>query len=138
VLFAIPVRSALLCPAIEADLIAQVREAGVVDVIANVAGETRHRDTDDVHVEPAVEKIRDGLQLLLGSDIFRPADTAETPNTDAPLARSAPLAREYKGAASTPRARPAEDCAEATHAWVGAGLQAWGRFEGDEPTSVSE
>lgn len=133
VLFAVPVRSPLLCPAIEADLISQVREAGVVDVIANVAAEARHRAADDVHVEPAVEKIRDGLQLLLGSDIFSPADVSEAQNTDAPLARSTPLAREYKGAASDPRPRTPDDPAEATHAWVGAGLQAWGRFEGDEP-----
>jgi hypothetical protein len=133
VLFAVPIASPLLCPAIEAELIGQVTEAGVVDVIANQAAEHRHRGADDVHVEPAVEKIRDGLQLLLGSDIFTPADVAEPESTDAPIARSAPLAREYKGAASNPRARTPDDPSNATHAWVSAGIHAWGRFLGEEP-----
>lgn len=133
VLFAVPIASPLLCPAIEAELIGQVTEAGQVDVIANVTAENRHRGVDDVHVEPAVEKIRNGLQLLLGSDIFTPVDVAEPQSTDAPIARSAPLAREYKGAASEPRSRSSEDPVEATHAWVGAGIPAWGHFEGEEP-----
>src|SRR4051812_30723814 len=42
-LFAVPMASPLLCPAVESELIGQVSEAGVVDVIANVATETRHR-----------------------------------------------------------------------------------------------
>jgi hypothetical protein len=133
VLFAVPIANPLLCPAIEAELIGQVAEAGVVDVIANVATETRHRGTEDVHVEPAVEKIREGLQLLLGSDIFTASDVAEPQSTDAPIARSAPLAREYKGAAADSRPRTPQDPVEATHGWVGAGLSAWGRFEDDEP-----
>jgi hypothetical protein len=133
VLFAVPIHNSLLCQAVESELIGQVNEAGVVDVIANLAQEARHRGSDDVHVEPAVEKIRDSLQLLLGSDIFTPADVAEPNATDAPLSRSAPLAREYKAAASEPRSRQPEDPPAATHAWVGAGLTAWGRFEGPEP-----
>jgi hypothetical protein len=133
VLFAVPVASPLLCSAIEAELIGQVNEAGVVDVIANVAAENRHRGVDDVHVEPAVEKIRDGLQLLLGSDIFTPADIADPQTTDAPISRSAPLARQYKGQASQPRPRKADDLPQATHSYAGAGARAWGRFEADEP-----
>ena len=133
VLFAVPVASPLLCPAIEAELIGQVTEASVVDVIANVAAPSRHRGADDVHVEPAVEKIRDGLQLVLGSDIFTPTDVADPHTTDAPIARMAPLAREYRGQASEPRSRTAGDPPQATHSYVGAGAQGWGRFEGDDP-----
>jgi hypothetical protein len=133
VLFAVPVASPLLCPAIEAELIGQVTEASVVDVIANQAAERRHRDASDVHVEPAVEKIRDGLQLVLGSDIFTSADIVDPQTTDAPIARMAPLAREYRGQASEPRPRAASDPAEATHSYTGAGAPAWGRFEGDDP-----
>lgn len=133
VLFAVPVASPLLCPAIEAELIGQVTEAGVVDVIANVAAENRHRGGDDVHVEPAVEKIRDGLQLVLGNDIFTSTDVADPQTTDAPIPRMAPLAREYKGRASEPRSRTTDDPPQATHGYVGAGAQAWGRFEADDP-----
>jgi hypothetical protein len=133
VLFAVPVASPLVCPAIEAELIGQVTEAGVVDVIANRAAEARHRGADDVHVEPAVEKIRDGLQLVLGSDIFTPADLADPQITDPPIPRAAPLERQYKGRASEPRARTASDHPEATHSYVGAGAHAWGRFEAEEP-----
>jgi hypothetical protein len=93
VLFAVPVASSLLCPAIEAELIGQDTEAGVVDVIANEATETRHRGADDVHVEPAVDKIRDGLQLVLGSDIFTPDDDSEPQTTDPPIARMAASSR---------------------------------------------
>jgi hypothetical protein len=133
VLFAVPVSSPLLCPAIEAELIGQVTEAGVVDVIANHAKERRHRDVGDVHIEPAVEKIRDGLQLVLGSDIFTPVDIANPKTTDAPIARMAPLAREYRGQAAEPRPRAAGDPVEATHGYAGAGAAAWGRFEADDP-----
>jgi hypothetical protein len=132
-LFAVPVEHALLCSAIEAELIWQLQEADVVDVIANVADENRHRAADDVHVEPAVEKIRDGLQLVLGSDIFTAADGDETGHTDPPIIRLPALAREYRGAAKTPRPRTASDPAEATHAYVGAEVEAWGRFEADDP-----
>jgi hypothetical protein len=132
VLFAVPVAS-ILCPAIEAELIGQVTEAGVVDVIANVAAESRHRGADDVHVEPAVEKIRDGLQLVLGSDIFTPTDVVDPHTTDDPIARMAPLAREYRGQAAEPRLRTAADPPEATHSYVGAGAEAWGLFVGDDP-----
>jgi hypothetical protein len=132
-LFAVPIPRPLLCPAIEAELIGEVSEAAVVDVIANQASESRHRGADDAHVEPAVEKIKEGLQLVLGNDIFTPIDTTETSTTDDPIARTPPLARVYKGGASEPRPRTSNDPAPATHAYVGAGTEAWGRFEGDEP-----
>lgn len=48
-------------------MIGAVTEADVVDVIANQTPEARHRGTDDVHIEPAVDKIRDGLALVLGT-----------------------------------------------------------------------
>lgn len=133
VLFAVPVASALLCPAIEAELIGQVAEAGVVDVIANETAERRHRDAEDVHVEPAVEKIRDGLQLVLGSDIFTSGDIVDRQTTDPPLARMVPLAREYRGRAADPRPRTGSDPSDATHSYVGARVQAWGRFEANDP-----
>jgi hypothetical protein len=133
VLFAVPVASALLCPAIEAELIGDLTEAGVVDVIVNQTAETRHRGADDVHVEPAVEKIREGLQLILGSDIFTPADDAGAQITDAPIARMTPLAREYKGQAAESRPRTADDPTQSTHSYVGAGADAWGRFVADDP-----
>lgn len=132
VLFAVPVANALLCPAIEAVLIGQVSEAGVVDVIANVADEHRLRDIDDVHVEPAVEKISDALQLILGSDIFSAQD-AEDGAIDPPVERLRPLARENRGRASDPRKRTTDDPDTATHTWVGGDIAAWGHFEADPP-----
>ena len=133
VLFAVPVSSALLCPAIEAELIGEVTEAGAVDVIANIATENRHRGADDVHVEPAVQKIRESLQLLLGSDIFTPTEIVGPESTDAPIARMPALAREHRGQAATPRQRDADDPPLATHGYVGAGAAGWGQFEGDDP-----
>jgi len=133
VLFAVPIASPLLCRAVEAELIGQLTEAHAVDVIANVATGSGNQGVDDVHIEPAVEKIRDGLQLVLGSDIFTPADLAEPENTDPPLAKMQPLAREYKGPASKPRARMPNDPPAATHAYAGSIVTAWGAFVGDEP-----
>jgi hypothetical protein len=134
VLFAIPLASPLLCPAIEAELIAELGQAGAVDVIANVASESRMRDSDDVHVEPAVEKIRDALQLLLGADIFAAVDVAEPGELDPPIDKVTSLTRAYKGRASEIRCREdGVDPPQATHRWVGLGLHAWGRFEGDDP-----
>jgi hypothetical protein len=133
VLFAVPVANALLCPAIEAELIGQVTEAGVVDVIANVADESRLRGTEDVHIEPAVEKIREGLQLVLGSDIFTADEAVDLGTTDDPIERVPRLARAYRGGASEARPRTDRDPDEATHSYTGAGIVAWGRFEADEP-----
>jgi len=134
VLFAVPVDNPLLCRAIEAELIGAVREANAVDVIAdNTAEERRHRNLDDVHVDPAVEKVRDGLQLLLGQDIFLTEVAEEGQLADPPLDRMTPLAREYRGQAATPRPRTEEDPRPATHSYVGAGVVGWGRFEADEP-----
>ena len=133
VLFAIPVSSTLLCPAIEAEMIRRVREAEVVGVIDNLAEEQRWLDADDVHVAPALDGILGALEMLLGSDIFTPEDSSEASVVvDAP-AKSAPLARVYKAQAKDPRDRQEPDPAEATHAYVGAGIVAWGRFEADEP-----
>lgn len=135
VLFAIPLR-ALLCPAIEAELIAAVQGADSVDVVVatNSAEELRHRNTDDVHVEPALEKITDGLQLLLGQDIFTPQDEADAASAiDEPLERTTPLAREYRGAAANTRPRTTDDPEDATHAYTGAGVSGWGAFEAPEP-----
>jgi hypothetical protein len=133
VLFAVPITNPLLCPAVEADLIGAINEANVVDVIANAAEERRHRNVDDVHVEPAVEKIREGLQLLLGSDIFIARETDEAEAMDPPIQRMTPLAREYRGRAAMPGPRTEDDPEDATHAYVGAGVVGWGQFEGDEP-----
>lgn len=133
VLFAIPFANPLLCRAVEAELIGAVREANAVDVVANTAEEARHRNVEDVHVEPAFEKIRDGLQLLLGQDIFTPQDADEAAVVDPPLERMTPLAREYRGPAATPRPRASDDPSEATHSWTGAGITGWGAFESEEP-----
>jgi hypothetical protein len=133
----VPLRTALLCAAVEAELLGELNEAGAVDVIANVAEERRMRDSTDVHVEPAVEKIRDALQLMLGSDIFVAPDAAEEVGSiDQPLERMTPLAREYKGAVAEIQPRADDDPPEATHRWVGAGVTAWGHFEGDEPNKA--
>ncbi len=96
VLFAIPLASPLLCRAIEAELIAEFGQAGAVDVIANVASESQMLDSDDVHVEPAVGKIRDALQLLLGADIFAAVDVAEPVDLDQPIDKVTPLTRAYR------------------------------------------
>jgi hypothetical protein len=119
VLFAVPVPNPLLCSAIEAELLGELIEADVVDVIANITDERRLRGADDVHVEPAAEKIRNALQLMLGSDIFVAADAEEqVSRLDPPLERIAPLTRAYKGAAAAQRGRLPEDPAEGTHWWV--------------------
>lgn len=133
-LFAVPIPNPLLCQAIESELIGLVQEAGVVDVIANVAEEAHRRGVEDVHIEPALDKIRDGLQLLLGSDIFTPKQDDELETTiDPPVERLPPLARAYRGAAKEPRRRTDDDPAGATHAYAGRIVIAWGRFEGAEP-----
>jgi hypothetical protein len=131
-LFAVAVPTPLLCPAIEAELIGQLAEANVVDVIDNKADEHQHLTSDDVHVEPAVEQICDGLQLVLGSDIFTAPDEEVQP-LDPPLPRLATLSRQNRAAASHPRPRAEHDPKEATRGWVGAGLAAWGHFIAAEP-----
>jgi len=133
VLFAIPLGSPLLCPAIEAEMIRRVREAGVVGVIDNRAEEQRWLDSDDVHLIPALDGIVGALEMLLGSDIFTPPDMDETTGVVDPLEPPTRLARTYKGPAKNPRPRVGADPGDATHGYVGASVQAWGRFEGDEP-----
>ena len=71
--------------------------------------------------------------MLLGNDIFTPPDSEDTSVDVDSLERPAPLARVYKAQARDPRARTEADPADATHAYVGAGIRAWGRFEADEP-----
>lgn len=133
VLFAIPISSTSLIHAVEAELIARVREAGVVSVVANVAAEARYLDSENMHVAPALNAIVDALQMLLGSDIFTPADEEATATVTRVEKRETPLARVYKGAAEKVAARQASDPADATHRFTGRIARAWGRFEGPEP-----
>ncbi|WP_022930166.1 DUF4357 domain-containing protein [Patulibacter americanus] len=135
VIFAVPVPSPLLCPAIEAELIGEMQAANVVSVIANVAEETRHRGLDDVHIDPALEKIRSALELLLGQDVFTAAETDGEPpaKLDAPLTRLTPLSRENRSTAAEATTRDESDPVEATHRYVGAAGPGWGRFKGPEP-----
>jgi hypothetical protein len=131
VIFAIPL-APMLCQVLEAELIRRVREADVVAVI-NEADEARWLDADDVHVAPALETIVGALEMLLGNDIFNPQETEDGAVGVDALQKPVKLARTYKGAASQPRPRQMSDPAAATHAYVGAGVPAWGRFEADEP-----
>lgn len=134
-LFAVPLQSSMHCPAIEAELIRRVTEAGVVSVVDNLATEERFLDADDVHLPPALDAITGALTLLLGTDVFTPEtdDDGGAQTVESKSERVPPLARVYRGAAAKPRARTADDPSEATHAWVGAGIPAWGHFEGPEP-----
>lgn len=132
-LFAVPLQSAMHCQAIEAEMIRRVSEAGVVGIIDNQASESRFLDVDDVHVPPALDAITGALELLLGSDIFSPGDEEGEPSIIAAIEKAPLLARVYRGAATNPRPRTPDDPPEATHAWVGSGTKAWGRFEGPEP-----
>lgn len=95
-----PIPSPILCSAIEAELIGEANDAGVVEVVANVATEARHRGVEDVHIEPAMEKIREALQLVLGNDIFTPRDE-EPSHVDPPIDRPPRLSREGVVARST-------------------------------------
>src|SRR5262245_14371711 len=63
VLFAVPLPSALHCPAIEADMIRLVREAAVVPLPDNKSKEDRWLDSEDVHVGPAVASIVEALEM---------------------------------------------------------------------------
>ena len=132
-IFAVPVQSSVLCPAIEAEMIRKIDEAGVVTV-TNITTEARHLDDDDVHVAPALTAITQALEILLGSDIFSPQAEDDVANSSVVLPDRTPLlARVYKGGAALPRQRNPEDVPEATHAYVGSGTKAWGRFNGPEP-----
>lgn len=131
VLFAIPMSSPLLLPAIEAELIQVVEEAGVVSVVENRADEKRWLDAEDVHVEPALDGIIGALEMLLGSDIFTPQE--EAPEGVEKIEKPPRLAREYKGAAKHPTTREPDDPPEATHRYAGSSIRAWGHFESDDP-----
>jgi hypothetical protein len=132
VLFAIPVGSPLLLPAIEAEMIRRVREASVVSVVENRADEHRWLDAEDVHVLPALDGIVGALEMLLGSDIFTSQEDEPSQGIDE-IERPPHLARVYKGAAEETARRLAGDPAEATHRFAGTIVRAWGRFEGPEP-----
>lgn len=132
VLFAIPVSSAILLPAIEAKLIRMVEEAAVVSIVDNRAEEKRWLDADDVHVAPALDGIIGALEMLLGSDIFTPQEENDAEGVEK-LERPPKLARTYKGAAKNPTNRQPDDPPDASHRYAGSVLTAWGRFEGTEP-----
>jgi hypothetical protein len=135
VLFAIPMPSSILTQAVEAELIRRVREAAVVNVVANVAAEARFLDTDDVHLEPALNAVIDALQMLLGSDIFTSADD-EPPVTVSKIEpRTSPLARVYKGPAEAIAQRTDDDPAGATHRWTHKAVRAWERTRSPATTS---
>jgi len=133
-LFAVPIGSPLLCPAVEAEMIRQIKEAGVVDFVDNRVTPTAFLDAADVHVEPAVAAITEALEILLGNDIFSPAELETIEVSESEIVKKlTPLAREYKGTAAQPRARKESDPINATHGWVGSQTIGWGRFEGLEP-----
>lgn len=131
VLFAVPIASPLLCAVVEAELIAAVTKAGVVDVVENRSTEDVHLGAETIHAEAAVHRIRFALQLLLGEDIFTTAEVEHALRN--PVARLATLAREYRGAAAKPRARTLDDLDGATHVFAQGVVAAWGRFEAEEP-----
>jgi hypothetical protein len=133
VLFAIPLSATSLIQAVEAELIRRVREAAIVNVVANVAAEARFLDSENVHVPPALDAIVEALQMLLGSDIFTPPDDEAAGTVTRIERRETPLARIYKGSAEKIAARDDSDPANATHRFAGKTVRAWGRFEDDEP-----
>lgn len=131
-LFAIPIPNVTLCPAIEAELIGEVQEAQVADIVDNKEDEKRYLDLDDVHVQPALEKIREGLQLVLGNDIFTAQEAQESKTIGTKMKSIPKLARVYRGLAEQPKIRSPKDPTEATHSFVGK-IQAWGYFIDKEP-----
>jgi hypothetical protein len=132
VLFAVPVANPMFARAIEAALIQRAVEADLV-ALTNKAEEARYTGLADTAVDAAVGKIAGALEMLLGTDIFSPGDGDGPAIVGPKLPRVPPLARVYKGAAAEPRPRLPDDPSEATHAYVGAGVRAWGRFEAAEP-----
>lgn len=79
-----------------------------------------------------MEKIREALQLVLGSDVFTPRDE-EAPDVDPPVERPPMLSREGRGRAATPRPRTEGDPANAEYSYVIDELASWGRFEAPTP-----
>ena len=132
VLFAIPMASPLLLPAIEAEMIRRVREASVVSIVDNRADEKRWLDVDEFQVTPALDGIVGALEMLLGSDIFTSQEDEPTQVVER-IERPPKLARTYKGPAEHPTQREPDDPLDATHRWAGGIVRAWGRFEGPEP-----
>jgi hypothetical protein len=132
VLFAVPVINPMLARAVEAELIQRAVDADVV-ALTNKAEESRFAGLADGPVDSAVEKIAGALEMLLGTDIFTSRATEEPESVEPALARVPQLARVYRGGAEPLRPRRAEDPTNATHAYVAANIDAWGRFEGAEP-----
>ena len=90
------------------ELIGQVTEAGVVDVIANQTTEVRHRGPDDVHVEPAVEKIRDGAATRARKRHLHPhrrCRAADHGHADRAHRSASPRVQGPGGRAATPHGR---------------------------------
>jgi alkylated DNA nucleotide flippase Atl1 len=93
-LFAVPINSPVICPAVEAEMIRRITDAGVVE---NRARPIAVLDTDVVHVAPAIAAITEALEVFLGSNIFSVQDdevvstdivvTARTPTTAATIIR---------------------------------------------------
>jgi len=133
VLFAVPISATTLVQAVEAEMTRRVREAAVVNVVANVAAEARFLDGENVHVPPALDAITEALQMLLGSDIFTPPDDDATATVTGVERREKPLARVYKGAAEKIAPREESDPVGATHRFASPRIGAWGRFEAPEP-----
>ncbi len=115
-------------------MIRRIKESGVVDFVDNRTSPSAFLDAADVHVDPAVAVITEALEILLGSDIFSPAELEEAEVSQSEIVKKfTPLARVYKEAAAQPRPRKDDDPANATHGWIGSQLGGWGRFEGPEP-----
>jgi hypothetical protein len=134
-IFAIPLGSPVLCAPVEAEMIRRISEASVVGMVDNSAHPAAMLDTDDVHVEPAVEAITEALEILLGSDIFSREDEDEDNTPVVVQDRVARGARDTAHGAAEARQRTPTDPTDATHTWVGGGVVAWGRFAADEPDS---
>ncbi len=132
VLFAVPLPNPMLARPIEAELIKRAREADIV-ALTNSVEENRFADLADPAVESAVEKIGAAMELLLGADIFTPSEAEEPESAEPPLERIPRLARVYHGQAEPVRPRRLDDPGGADHAFVTAGVKAFGRFEGPEP-----
>jgi hypothetical protein len=91
--------------------------------------------------DPALKRGAEAMAEALGrsdgavtvAEALERLGIADAQTTDPPLARMVPLAREYRGRAAESRPRSANDPSDATHGYVGAQVQAWGRFEAEDP-----
>lgn len=134
-IYAVPLPDPNLCGAVEADLIYAIEEVGVVKIRDNKQPEERFRESEDVHVGEMLEKVKVGIELVLGSPIFS-GEVESTKGGAKELSKQtqkSALERKYQGPAAKIRERTSDDSDQATHSWVGAGIKAWGRFVGKEP-----